>query len=234
MPPSAPRVWAAVARLRRTSILGGATYTLLPTDTAIIFDTSNGSTATAQMLAPSYIGQRWTFYWYNWNAVSPVAPTILMPAGLATVPFTGQSTPGSAGLVASTTISTPGASFSIVWDGTQFAQSGPVGGALIPGALNISTPGPSVNVQGIGTVLLTGTLLTDMTGGVPGQVVVITLQNAAAAVTRAGSAGTKFVLSGSQNCTAAAGFATLTVVYQPAAGGGSGAWVEIARSTANG
>lgn len=96
----------------------------------------------------------------------------------------------------------------------------------------ISGTGPSISVAGdVTSILLTGaTSLTDLTGGIDGQIVEITIQSAGTAVTRAGSAGTKFLLSGSQNCVAADAYATLTVVHEAGAGG----WVEMSRSTANG
>jgi len=102
--------------------------------------------------------------------------------------------------------------------------------------LRKSTTGPSVSVAGgVSSVILTGAgPLTDMTGGVAGQRVVVTIQSAAAAVNRGGSAGSKFLLSGSSNCVATNGYSTLEVIYEPLAGGGTGAWMEISRSTANG
>ena len=100
------------------TIDSGATTSLLATDTAIRFDTTGGTTATAQMIAPSYIGQKWTFYWWAWGA-GQVPPTILAPPGIKIVPFGGQASSGAAGLVTSTTISTPGASFSVEWNGTE-------------------------------------------------------------------------------------------------------------------
>lgn len=98
------------------TITSGQTTTLLATDTAIIFDTSGGTTATADMIAPSYIGQTWTFSWLFYGA-SPVPPTINAPGGVSMVPFSGQSASGI--FVSTTTINTPGASWSLRWNGTQ-------------------------------------------------------------------------------------------------------------------
>ena len=98
------------------TITSGQTKTLLATDTAIIFDTSGGTTATADMIAPSYIGQTWTFSWMFYGA-SPVPPTINAPGGVSMVPFSGQSASGV--FVSTTTLNTPGASWSLRWNGTQ-------------------------------------------------------------------------------------------------------------------
>ena len=105
------------------TVISGQTYTLLPTDTVIRFDTSGGATATANMVAALYIGQRVTFYWWNWG-VGQTPPTINSPTAPVTkmVPFAGQVTGGAAGLVTSTTITTPGASFTLEWTGTEWAS----------------------------------------------------------------------------------------------------------------
>ncbi len=95
----------------------------------------------------------------------------------------------------------------------------------------VSGAGPSITVTpSTRSVLFTGATLTDMPGGVAGQQITITIQTNGSQVT----AGTKFALSGSSNCAAAAAFATLDVVYEPGALSGTGAWVERSRSTANG
>ena len=106
----------------------GETYTLIPTDVAIIFDTSGGpqATATADMLGPSitdpwYIGREWLFSWFEWgNLQTP--PTIVAPAGILMVPFSGRAASGVAGLVSSTVINTPGASWTLRWNGTYLAR----------------------------------------------------------------------------------------------------------------
>jgi hypothetical protein len=69
--------------------------------------------------APTYIGQRITFYWWAWSGAQ-VPPTINASAGEQFVPFSGQASSGAAGLVTTTTISTPGASFSLEWNGTEW------------------------------------------------------------------------------------------------------------------
>jgi len=101
------------------TITEGQTKTLRNTDVAVIFDTSGGgqATATADMIAPSFIGQEWTFSWFAWgNLQTP--PTIQAPPGIGMVPFSGMASSGNAGLVSTTTISTPGASYTLRWNGT--------------------------------------------------------------------------------------------------------------------
>jgi hypothetical protein len=104
------------------TVVSGQTYNLLATDTVIRFDTTGGTTATADMIAPSYIGQRITFYWWAWS-VAQVAPTINVDAGHEMVPFSGQSSSGAGGLATTTTISTPGASYTLEWDGTEWVST---------------------------------------------------------------------------------------------------------------
>ena len=104
------------------TVVSGETHTLLPTDTAIRFDTTGGTTATADMVAPFYIGQRVTFYWWAWS-VAQVAPTINVDAGHKLVPFSGQPSSVAGGLPTTTTISTPGASFTLEWNGTEWMSA---------------------------------------------------------------------------------------------------------------
>ena len=101
------------------TVTSSQTYPVLSTDTAIRFDTTGGTTATAVLPAPTYIGQRITFYWWAWSGAQ-VAPTINASAGEQFVPFSGQVSSGAAGLVTTTIISTPGASFSLEWNGTEW------------------------------------------------------------------------------------------------------------------
>lgn len=96
-------------------------YPLLVTDSIIRFDTTGGTTATANMHAPAFIGQRVTFYWWAWGG-GQVAPTINADAGNTMVPFSGQATSGAGGLVATTTISTPGATYTLEWSGTEWTS----------------------------------------------------------------------------------------------------------------
>lgn len=103
------------------TVTSGTAYSLLATDTVIRFDTTGGTTATANMIAPTYIGQRVTFYWWAWGA-GQVAPTINVDAGHKMVPFSGQASSGAAGLATTTTISTPGAAYTLEWDGTEWVS----------------------------------------------------------------------------------------------------------------
>ena len=110
-----------VSPLTAATVASGATYNLLGTDTVIRFDTTGGTTATADMIAPTYIGQRITFYWWAWGA-GQVAPTINVDAGHEMVAFSGQASSGAAGLVTTTTITTPGAAYTLEWDGTEWVS----------------------------------------------------------------------------------------------------------------
>jgi hypothetical protein len=101
------------------TVVSGQTYNLLTTDAVIRFDTSGGTTGTANMHAPGYIGQQVTFYWWSWNGAQ-AAPTMNVDAGHKMVPFSGQAIAGAAGLVTTDTISTPGASITREWDGTEW------------------------------------------------------------------------------------------------------------------
>jgi hypothetical protein len=101
------------------TVVSGETYDCLSTDTAIRFDTTGGTTATAVLPSPIYIGQQITFYWWAWSGAQ-VVPTINTSAGKSLVPFSGQASSGAAGLAATTTISTPGASFVLEWNGTEW------------------------------------------------------------------------------------------------------------------
>ena len=103
------------------TVVSGQVYPMKATDTQIRFDTTGGATATADMIAPTLIGQRATFYWWAWGA-GQVAPTINVDAGHKMVPFSGQATSGAAGLVTTTTITTTGAAFTLEWNGTEWVS----------------------------------------------------------------------------------------------------------------
>jgi hypothetical protein len=116
-------LWPGPASIPRTAatVVGGQTYTVKATDTAIRADSSNGTQPVIDMIAPTYIGQRWTFYWWAWatGAGQPVGPLINAPAGINMQSFAGQAVSGAAGLVTNTTITTPGATFTLEWNGTE-------------------------------------------------------------------------------------------------------------------
>lgn len=105
------------------TVIGGQNYFMAATDTVIRFDTSNGlGTATANMTGASFIGQRITFYWWAWGG-GQIPPTIQgVVSGAKIAPFGGQQASGAAGLVGSTNITTPGASFTLEWTGTEWAS----------------------------------------------------------------------------------------------------------------
>ncbi len=104
------------------TVVSGETVTLLPSDRVVRFDTSGGTTATANMVAGTSPGQRVLFFWFDWVPATPTAPTINAPAGQNIAPATGLlATHGSAGLVTTTTMPTPGATFALTWDGTEWA-----------------------------------------------------------------------------------------------------------------
>lgn len=112
---------AAGTRVASTAatVAAGAVYTLRSTDAFIRFDTSGGAVATANLLPGAFIGQTVTFYWWAWSA-GLIPPVVNAPAGAAMVPFTGQASSGAGGLVATTAITTPGASYTLQWDGTEW------------------------------------------------------------------------------------------------------------------
>jgi hypothetical protein len=114
-------IGGGAAAVTAATVTNGQSYNLLTTDGIIRFDTSgDGGVATATMNAPQFVGQTITFYWWNWSAAQ-IPPTInVIASGSKMVPFSGQQTAGLAGLVSSTNITVPGASFTIKWDGTEW------------------------------------------------------------------------------------------------------------------
>jgi hypothetical protein len=104
------------------TVTSGQTYAVKSTDIVIRMDTSGGATATADLPAAGFIGERHTFYWWNWG-VGQTPPTINANGLQRMVPYNGQESAGAAGLVAQTTITNPGASFTLVWDGTEWTST---------------------------------------------------------------------------------------------------------------
>ena len=106
------------------TVTSGSTSTLLRTDACVRFDTTGGTPATVDMIAPGFIGRRITFYWWAWagDAGGPTPPTVVADSGHSMVPFSGQATSGAAGLVSTSTINTPGASYTLLWDGTEWTK----------------------------------------------------------------------------------------------------------------
>ena len=93
-------------------IAAGQTKTLAP-DTGIVEFTTGSSGGTANMIAPNFIGQRWVFDWLTGTA----APTINAPPGLMMQDYANHGTFASA-----TSLSTPGDSYEIEYDGTQLIR----------------------------------------------------------------------------------------------------------------
>ena len=100
------------------NIAAGQTYAALTTDRYLRMATDGThGTATANLPAPTYIGEQHTFFWEFWD-VSEVPPVINATAGKTLVPFSGLASSG--GTTASTTISTPGATYTLMWDGVEW------------------------------------------------------------------------------------------------------------------
>jgi hypothetical protein len=99
------------------TVTGGTTYSVKNSDTLIIFDSSNGTAPTADLPTTSLVpGQSVTFFWYNWN-VAQVPPVIVAGGTNKVSPYTGMASAGSAGLVASTIITTTGGFITYKYNG---------------------------------------------------------------------------------------------------------------------
>ena len=92
-------------------IAAGATYTLAPNDGIIEFTTGT-SGGTANMVA-GYPGQRWVFDWLT----GTTPPTINAPAGVNIQGYANPSVFSS-----STTLTSPGDSYEVEFDGTQLIR----------------------------------------------------------------------------------------------------------------
>ena len=101
------------------TVIGGTTYTLSPYDNIVSLDSSNGLLPVAQMISPLLVGQMWTFWWKAWVQATPLPPQIVAPSGVLIMPFSGQTISGTSGWTSSTTITTPGATWTIEWDGME-------------------------------------------------------------------------------------------------------------------
>lgn len=98
---------------------GAVTYAMLAGDRNVQFDTSATLVATATLGSASSKGECHTFRWWNWaDAGVLVQPVVTSDAGM--VPATGQALPGSAGLVTSTSLPTPGVPFTLCADGVEW------------------------------------------------------------------------------------------------------------------
>ena len=98
---------------------GAVTYAMLAGNRYANMDTSAGLVATATLGAATGTGECHTFRWWNWNG-SQVPPVVTSDAGM--VPFSGQSAGGSAGLVTTSSIVTPGAPYTLCADGTEWVS----------------------------------------------------------------------------------------------------------------
>lgn len=96
---------------------GAVTYAMLAGDRFANMDTSAGLVATATLGNATGKGTCHTFRWWNWNDAM-VPPAITSDAGM--IPFAGPSTGGAAGLVTSTSITTPGSPFTLCADGQEW------------------------------------------------------------------------------------------------------------------
>ena len=93
-------------------ISAGQTASLTP-GTGVIEFNSATSGGTANMIAPSYVGQRWVFDWLT----GTTPPTINAPPGLL---MQAYASPGT--FVSTQTMSTPGDSYEVMYDGTQLIR----------------------------------------------------------------------------------------------------------------
>jgi hypothetical protein len=105
------------------TVVGGQTYTCKSTDRAIRVDSSNGLQPVINLVAIP-IGQRITIYWWNWatGAGQPVGPVVNAPSGVLMQTFIGQAVAGNAGLASTSTVTTPGATYTLLWDGTELCS----------------------------------------------------------------------------------------------------------------
>lgn len=106
------------------TVVGGQTYTVKPTDTMIVMDSSNGNAPIATLSATGYIGEEHTFFWFAWN-VSQTPPIINVAGGaLKLSPVPGMTTSGAAGLLSQTHLNQTGSFITYKWTGTAWLQSG--------------------------------------------------------------------------------------------------------------
>ena len=103
------------------TVIGGATYTIVSTDAIILFDESNGMQPAALLPADAahglFIDRTIAFVWIAWDAGLSAQP-LINGNGNNLVSFSGM--PASATYAATTTISTPGAAYTLKWDGADW------------------------------------------------------------------------------------------------------------------
>jgi hypothetical protein len=104
------------------TVLGGATYAIALTDGIILFDSSNGLRPIAQLPAGGaglFVDRTITFVWVAWNGAQ--VPPEIDGNGNSVVAFSGM--PASATYVATTNITTPGAAYTLKWDGANWVPA---------------------------------------------------------------------------------------------------------------
>lgn len=102
------------------TVIGGVTYTIAKTDAIIEFDSSNGMLPEALLPADAahglFVNRTITFVWTAWNGAQ--VPPEISGNGNDVVAYSGMS--GSSTYVATTNITTPGGSYTLKWDGTNW------------------------------------------------------------------------------------------------------------------
>ncbi len=103
------------------TVLGGVTYNVSPTDCIIIFDSSNGSLPQANLPTTGLFTNRTiSASWYGWNGA--MVPPQINAGGIdKVVAYSGMSASGA--YVSSTTISTPGDTYTLSWGRNWIAGS---------------------------------------------------------------------------------------------------------------
>lgn len=100
-------------------IVGGSSYQILTNNRFVKLDSSNGKAPVAVMPQPSYIGERHTLWWWNWDNTQ-IPPQITSDNNHKMVPFTGMAGGGNAGLVTQTSITNTGGMVTYEWDGSEW------------------------------------------------------------------------------------------------------------------
>lgn len=104
-----------------TTVVAGQTYAMQTSDAAIRFNSTNGQAAgapIAQLPVPSYIGERHTFIWFQWDA-NQVPPEVQTDSNARVMtPFTGMT--ASDTFVTSSIIPQAGNIVTLMWDGSEW------------------------------------------------------------------------------------------------------------------
>ena len=103
------------------NVVGGQTYAVKTTDRYVRISSDGGHAAPVLNLpAPTYIGEQHTFFWEFWD-ISEVPPVVNATAGKTLVPFSGLASSG--GTLTTSAITTPGASYTLEWDGAEWVST---------------------------------------------------------------------------------------------------------------